>query len=46
MDMDGVPNGLGLREQNKLEKSQRIRIAARELFSKHGYDERDPSPDR
>src|ERR1700692_668276 len=38
MDMDGVPNGLGLREQNKLEKSQRIRIAARELFSKHGYE--------
>ena len=38
MDMDGLPNGLGLREQNKLEKSQRIRIAARELFSKHGYE--------
>src|ERR1035437_980647 len=38
MDMDGLPNGLGLREQNKMEKSQRIRIAARELFSKHGYE--------
>jgi AcrR family transcriptional regulator len=33
-----VPSELGLREQNKLEKSQRIRIAARELFSKHGYE--------
>jgi len=30
---------LGLREQNKLEKRQRIRQAARELFSKYGYDE-------
>lgn len=29
----------GLREQNKLEKRQRIRSAARELFSEHGYDE-------
>src|SRR5579863_4682150 len=29
---------LGLREQNKLEKRQRIREAARELFSKRGYD--------
>src|SRR5215471_4852851 len=29
---------LGLREQNKLDKRQRIREAARELFSKHGYD--------
>lgn len=38
MDMDVLPNGRGLREQNKLEKSQRIRIAARELFSKHGYE--------
>jgi len=38
MDMDGLPTGLGLREQNRLEKSQRIRIAARELFSKHGYE--------
>ena len=28
----------GLREQNKLEKRQRIRAAARELFSKHGYE--------
>jgi AcrR family transcriptional regulator len=35
---DLVSNELGLREQNKLEKSQRIRIAARELFSKHGYE--------
>ena len=32
------PSRLGLREQNKLEKGQRIRVAARELFSKHGYD--------
>jgi AcrR family transcriptional regulator len=32
------PSELGLREQNKLEKRQRIREAARELFSKHGYD--------
>jgi AcrR family transcriptional regulator len=32
------PAVLGLREQNKLEKRQRIRAAARELFSKHGYD--------
>src|SRR6516225_6167837 len=29
---------LGLREQNKLDKRQRIRAAARELFSKYGYD--------
>ena len=29
---------LGLRERNKLDKRQRIREAARELFSKHGYD--------
>src|SRR4051794_18799773 len=29
---------LGLREQNKLDKRQRIRAAARELFSKHGYE--------
>ena len=36
--MDVMPNELGLREQNKLEKSQRIRVAARELFSKHGYE--------
>jgi len=36
--MDQPANGLGLREQNKLEKSERIRIAARELFSKHGYE--------
>jgi AcrR family transcriptional regulator len=36
--MDVVPLELGLREQNKLEKRQRIRAAACELFSKHGYD--------
>ena len=30
---------LGLREQNKLEKRQRIRQATRELFSKNGYSE-------
>jgi len=35
---DVAPNDLGLREQNKLEKSQRIRAAARELFCKHGYE--------
>ena len=29
---------LGLREQNKLEKRQRIRAAVRQLFSKHGYE--------
>jgi AcrR family transcriptional regulator len=29
---------LGLREQNKNEKRQRIRAAVRELFSKHGYE--------
>jgi AcrR family transcriptional regulator len=29
---------LGLREQNKVEKRQRIRAAASELFSKHGYE--------
>jgi AcrR family transcriptional regulator len=34
--MDPIPKGL--REQNKLEKRQRIRAAARELFSKHGYE--------
>ena len=33
-----LPSELSLREQNKLEKRQRIRAAARELFSKHGYD--------
>jgi AcrR family transcriptional regulator len=33
-----LPDELGLREQNKLEKSQRIRVAARELFSRHGYE--------
>jgi len=36
--MDVLPLELGLREQNKAEKRQRIRAAARELFSKHGYD--------
>jgi AcrR family transcriptional regulator len=35
---DVLPSELGLREQNKLEKRQRIREAARELFSKRGYD--------
>jgi AcrR family transcriptional regulator len=29
---------LGLREQHKLEKRQRIRAAVRALFSKHGYE--------
>jgi AcrR family transcriptional regulator len=29
---------LGLREQHKLEKRQRIRAAVRQLFSKHGYE--------
>ena len=29
---------LGLREQRKLEKRQRIRAAVRELFSRHGYE--------
>jgi AcrR family transcriptional regulator len=32
------PRELGLRERNKLQKRQRIRAAARELFSKRGYD--------
>jgi len=36
--MGVLPSELGLREQNKLEKRQRIRAAARELFSRHGYD--------
>lgn len=36
--MKSEPSGLGLREQNKLDKRQRIRTAARELFSKHGYE--------
>jgi AcrR family transcriptional regulator len=36
--MEAVPSEPGLREQNKLEKRQRIRAAARELFSKHGYE--------
>ncbi len=29
---------LGLRQRNKLQKRQRIRSAARELFSRHGYE--------
>lgn len=29
----------GLRERNKAEKRQRIRLAARELFSEHGYEQ-------
>jgi len=29
---------LGLRERNKLDKAQRIRASARELFRKHGYE--------
>lgn len=29
---------IGLREQRKLEKRQRIRAAAREMFSRHGYE--------
>ena len=29
---------LGLREQHKFEKRQRIRAAVRELFSRHGYE--------
>lgn len=29
---------LGLRERNKLQKRNRIRCAARELFSRHGYE--------
>jgi len=33
-----LPKKLGLRERNKLQKRQRIRAAARELFSKRGYD--------
>jgi len=32
------PRELGLRERNKFQKRQRIRAAARELFSKRGYD--------
>jgi AcrR family transcriptional regulator len=36
--MPVLPLGVGLREQNKLEKRQRIRAAARELFSRYGYD--------
>lgn len=30
---------LGLREQNRLEKVERIKLAARDLFSKKGFDE-------
>lgn len=29
---------LGLRERNKLDKAERIRASARELFRKHGYE--------
>jgi AcrR family transcriptional regulator len=36
--MRALPAEIGLREQNKVEKRQRIRTAARELFSRHGYD--------
>ena len=36
--MNVMSSSLGLREQNKLDKRQRIRAAARELFSKHGYE--------
>ena len=36
--MKAMSSSLGAREQNKLDKRQRIRTAARELFSKHGYD--------
>jgi len=36
--MKAMSSSLGLREQNKLDKRQRIRAAARELFSKHGYE--------
>ncbi|MGH9684420.1 MAG: TetR/AcrR family transcriptional regulator [Candidatus Acidiferrales bacterium] len=32
------PPKLGLREQNKLEKRERIRGTARDLFSRHGFD--------
>ena len=35
---DSRANGMGLREQKKLDKRQRIRGAARELFSKLGYE--------
>jgi len=38
MKPDSSPKELGLREQKKLEKRLRIRAAARELFSKYGYD--------
>src|ERR1700726_1283856 len=38
LNTDVLPSERGLREQNKLEKRQRIREAARELFSKRGYD--------
>jgi AcrR family transcriptional regulator len=33
-----ISSNIGLREQNKFEKRQRIRDAARELFSSLGYD--------
>jgi AcrR family transcriptional regulator len=36
---EDAPNEIGLREQNKLEKRLRIKAAARDLFSKRGYDD-------
>ena len=37
--MKSRPRGIpGVREQNKLEKRQRIRDAVRDLFSRHGYE--------
>jgi len=36
---EDAPNEVGLREQNKIEKRLRIKAAARDLFSKHGYDD-------
>jgi AcrR family transcriptional regulator len=34
-----LPTQISLREQNKLEKNERIRRAARELISKYGFDQ-------
>src|SRR5690606_20380192 len=34
----GERGALGLRERNKLEKAQRIKAAAKELFTELGYD--------
>ena len=39
MKMAGVSKNIGLREQNKIEKLQRITIAARDLFVEKGFDE-------